>query len=652
MHARKLLIAAALLAACSDEPTGPSISPARITISAPFTVLIVGGDLQLSATVYDALNKPIATASVSWESLTPTIASVSQTGLVTGLAVGQASIRATSGSYSAVVELTVDPDPCVTPLVLGVGEVKVLSGPAAVACITLAPIATAADLLFVTANVAQQQDQVGNYQVSVPPDLEVSLPAIAAPADLRMLTELAAVRYSDHLEASIRSKERDLLRVTKPALRAAGLRGAETSIAVAPANAVGDIISYRVPDIHAQNLCTTYTTIQARVKVIGQRAMIVEDLARPAGGFTDADYAAIAAEFDNIIYRTDTLYFGRETDRNNDQLITILYTPEVNKATAPNSLGFIAGFFWGGDLVLPNEYVSAGVHCPQTNGQELFYLMVPDPQGTINNNERTIEVVRQNTRGTIAHELQHMINQGVRLFDPAVDSTETPWLNEALSHMAEEMVGRALRGFGDYQTLTWNDVNPTPGQQDDYDAFFRQNFARLRLWMQAPDTAAPVSNKARNQLAPRGAGWMFLRYVLDHYANNNAKLFLRNLVRGPDIGVRNLLQHAAGAQFDALVRGFLVSQYVSGLGVPGIDQRYEMRSWNVRDAITNYNSGTFPLVVKGLPGAITTKSLSSSGNYFRLTTTDPLPETTFSMTAPSGGPVAFGAPQVYVVRIN
>src|SRR5690606_22745454 len=138
-------------------------------------------------------------------------------------------------------------------------------------------------------------------------------------------------------------------------------------------------------------------------------------------------------------------------------------------------------------------------------------------------------------------------------------------------------------------------------------------------------TAAPVSNKARNQLAPRGAGWMFLRYVLDHYANNNAKLFLRNLVRGPDIGVRNLLQHAAGAQFDALVRGFLVSQYVSGLGVPGIDQRYEMRSWNVRDAITNYNSGTFPLVVKGLPGAITTKSLSSSGNYFRLTTTDPLP---------------------------
>ncbi|HEX7122268.1 MAG TPA: hypothetical protein VF178_07835, partial [Gemmatimonadaceae bacterium] len=178
------------------------------------------------------------------------------------------------------------------------------------------------------------------------------------------------------------------------------------------------------------------------------------------------------------------------------------------------------------------------------------------------------------------------------------------------------------------------------------------NFARLRFWMQAPDTAAPVSNKARNQLAARGAGWMFLRYVIDHFSNNNAKGFLRNLVRGPDIGVRNLLQHVNGAQFDELVRGFLVSQYVSGLGIPGLDARLAMRSWNVRDALTNYNSGTFPLVVKALPGAITTKSLSSSGNYFRLTTTGPLPQTTFSMTAPSGGQVSFGAPQVIVVRVN
>ncbi|HEX7123665.1 MAG TPA: Ig-like domain-containing protein, partial [Gemmatimonadaceae bacterium] len=473
MQARKLLLAAALLAACKDDPTGPSGTPKRISISAPFTVLTVGGTLQLTATVYDALNKKIPNATVAWESLTPSVASVSSTGLVTGLTVGEATIVAVSGALTSTVELTVDPDPCVTPIVLNVGDSRVLSGPAAVECITLAPINEPSDLLFVTANVAQQLDQLGSYQVSVPPDLQLGAPMMAGTADLRLLTEQAALRYADHIEAGIRDKERELLRLVKPAARAARLRGAETAMTVAPANAVGDLLTFRVPDLHASNLCTTFTEVQGRVKVISQRAVIVEDVARPAGGFTDADYAAIAAEFDNLIYHTDTLYFGRETDRNNDQRITILYTPEVNKATAAGEIGFIAGFFWGGDLVLPNEYQAAGVTCPQTNGQEIFYLMVPDPEGTINNNKRTIDVVLPNTRGTIAHELQHMINQGVRLFDPAVDSTETAWLNEALSHMAEELVGRAVRGFGDFQTLTYDDVNPTPGQQEDYDAFFR-----------------------------------------------------------------------------------------------------------------------------------------------------------------------------------
>jgi hypothetical protein len=65
-----------------------------------------------------------------------------------------------------------------------------------------------------------------------------------------------------------------------------------------------------------------------------------------------------------------------------------------------------------------------------------------------------VTVVRQNTRGTIAHELQHMINQGRRLLNPAVDSSETIWLNEALSHFAEEIVGRAKRGYSDFQRLS------------------------------------------------------------------------------------------------------------------------------------------------------------------------------------------------------
>src|SRR4029078_2006391 len=123
------------------------------------------------------------------------------------------------------------------------------------------------------------------------------------------------------------------------------------------------------------------------------------------------------------------------------------------------------GFFWGGDLVKKTEYQQINKSCPQTNEQEIFYMLVPDPNGTINGNSRSVSLVRQNTRGTLAHEFQHMINQGSRLLNPAVDSSETAWLDESLSHFAEEIVGRKLKGFGDFQNLTFANVNPNSANQ-------------------------------------------------------------------------------------------------------------------------------------------------------------------------------------------
>ena len=245
-----------------------------------------------------------------------------------------------------------------------------------------------------------------------------------------------------------------------------------------------------------------------------------------------------------------------------------------------------------------------------------------------------------------------MINQGRRLLNTAVDSSETTWLNEGLSHFAEEVVGRAKRGFSDFQRLSFNDVNPTPTSADDYNAFFRQNLARYRSWMQRPDTSSPTSNSSRNQLAPRGAAWMFLRYAADYYSGGNMKSFLRGVVNGPDIGLRNLLQHSNGAQFDDLLSGWLISQFTDGLNIPGLPAPYQMKSWVVRDVMAGVNNNVFPLLVTPLPASVDTKSISGSGNYFRLTRVGPSPETTFRMMAPGGSMVGFAGARVYVVRIS
>ena len=244
-----------------------------------------------------------------------------------------------------------------------------------------------------------------------------------------------------------------------------------------------------------------------------------------------------------------------------------------------------------------------------------------------------------------------MINQSVRMFNPAVDSLETPWLNEAMSHFAEEAVGRAIRGFGDSQPLTFDDINPSVILSDDYLAFFRQNLARLRTWMVRPDTASPISIKARTQLAPRGAGWLLVRYAADRFSNGNPKAFFRKLAVGPQINISNLSARA-GTPFDDILSGFLVAAYADDNGIPGLNSRYTIPSWDIRDAMTKFNSGAHPLLVTRLPAQIVTQSLSGSGNYFRLTRAGASPQTKFQMIAASGTPVSFDGARIYVLRLQ
>lgn len=651
-----LLAALVALAACKDSPAGPDQpTPSVVAITSPQTVIVVGSSVNLSASVYDQAGKKITSAVVAWRSLTPSVATVTASGVVTGVAPGQATIEAESSGRKGSINLTVDPDPCTNPITLSAGQARMLSGPAAVACITLAATTSSSDFLFITANAEQDQDETAFYSVVLSGSVASMAEALRAMTfDPVAHAEIQALQRVDYAEERIRHQGEELFRKVRPALRDVAYQEPTAALSVSAAIAAeGDTITVRVPDINSTNLCTTgYKEIRAAVRKTSAHATIALDVASPTPGFSSTDFNEIAAEFESLIYPTDTTYFGRESDRNADGRVTILYTPEVNRATPSGASGFVAGFFWPGDLVKKSEYQEIGLQCPQTNEQEIFYMLVPDPSGTINGNQRSVTVVRQNTRGTIAHEFQHMINQGRRLLNPAVDSAETTWLNEALSHIAEEVVGRAKRGFSDFQRLTYNDVNPNPSSSDDYQAFFRQNLLRYRSWMQRPDTSSPTSNSAGRQLAPRGAAWMLIRYAADFHSGGNMKSFLRRVVGGPDIGLRNLLQHSNGAQFDDLLSGWLISQFTDGLNIPNLPARYQMMSWAVRDVMSGANNSVFPLLVTPLPNSVDTKSISGSGNYFRLTRVGPSPETTFRMQATSGSMVGFQGARVYVVRIN
>jgi uncharacterized protein YjdB len=97
-----LLVLAAV--ACSGGEKPVAVSPVKtvsVTVASP--AITVGGQTQASATLLDASGSAVTDRLPTWTSQSPTVASVSTSGLVTGLAAGAATIRASSGMVAAPV---------------------------------------------------------------------------------------------------------------------------------------------------------------------------------------------------------------------------------------------------------------------------------------------------------------------------------------------------------------------------------------------------------------------------------------------------------------------------------------------------------------------------------------------------------------------
>jgi hypothetical protein len=199
--------------------------------------------------------------------------------------------------------------------------------------------------------------------------------------------------------------------------------------------AVGDLVRLNARTSAA---CDTATAEfrTGRVMVVSERAIVVADTGNPAGGFSEAEYAGVAAAFDTLVYPVDVRHFGEPTDLDGNGRAIIFYTRAVNALTPPNAGFVIGGFFWNRDL-FPRTGADA---CPGSNDGELFYMLAPDPAGTINGNRRSKDSVLSSTVSVIAHEFQHLINASRRLYvAKTANYDEVTWLNEGMSHVAEEL---------------------------------------------------------------------------------------------------------------------------------------------------------------------------------------------------------------------
>lgn len=614
------LIAAALVA-CSgggggDGGTGPT-SVSSVTVAASSASIAVGQQVTLTFAAFNASGAALTGKTATWTTSSSAVASVSNAGVVTGVAAGTATITATveGRSGTSVITVTSTQTACTgqTPLALTVGEVRILSG-AERSAICLGGTAATEYMLLAFNNSLDTTGRTLNASFTASGTTQ-STGQPAAALSKSLAGPLAAptlasqrVRATSGTEFDRRLRERERrelgprLRGTNRAAAYQQLRsraitrvpqGGAAIRGVVGVPAVGTLITLNT---NSNNACTNPQSNTGRVKAVTNSAIIIADTAAPAGGFSDAEYESFGFSFDTLVFAVDTIAFGAPSDMDGNNRVVIFFTQAVNQLTPATTSSVVGGFFFARDLfpVAGNQQLGLQA-CATSNEAEMFYVPVLDPNSQFNPWFRNKAALTTDLLGTLAHEFQHLINGGRRAWINSADDFEAVWLNEALSHIAEELLYYRVSRLSPRADLNLQAVTASAELTAAINNFQLDNFLRLSEYLRSPETGSPY--KDDDDLPTRGAGWQFIRYAVDRSSTPENTLF-RALVNARTNGMTNLSAVLAGSFTGGMTtafRSWAVAQFLDNTGL-STDANFAMGSWNFRSILTNQLGNTgFPL---------------------------------------------------------
>ncbi|MGH7540694.1 MAG: hypothetical protein ACRELC_06830, partial [Gemmatimonadota bacterium] len=445
--------------------------------------------------------------------------------------------------------------------------------------------------------------------------------------------------------------------------------------ASAPTPSPGDSAHYYFAlqtDLEAA--CTdTSTLVRGVVRAVRDHVVLVEDGATPASGaFTPETWEALADDLDRRVVPVDTAYFGGSADLDGNRRLVLLFTPAVNRLS-PAGAPPVGGFFLPLDLAASGRSPSAaegraGETCPASNEAELLYLAVPDPEGELGAPRTAAEVVRD-VGPLVAHELQHLVNAERRVLfgEGGFAAVEELWLDEALSAIAEEVVGLAALELAERGDYTLEAMSGTREQRELFEAYHLGNFFNLSLFLSDP-AATPVVAATDpggvDGLRMRGFGWLLLRWLGDH-ADGDAQPFLRRLASGGPNQARGVpnVEQAAGRRWDELLSEFAVTVAADDAGVQDLSARYRILTWNFRDVFASLSRDPtarsrfpVPFPLRATPIGFETTAIefdvgASTVRYFALVSGLDSPAVALTLSSPDGRALDQDArPHVTIVR--
>lgn len=467
----------------------------------------------------------------------------------------------------------------------------------------------------------------------------------------RLPDELVSDRHAHlHLRRWEQEHARSYLRDRRARIRG----GSEARVGVAEratdAPAVGETVTLRVINRSSDNvdLCENPHLRTGRVTALTEHAILVEDTLNPVE-LSPADVQRIAQEYEELVYPVAVENFGAPTDVDGNGRVYIFMTSALNEAAARAGGGITVGFTFALDL-LPRVSEGGGPGCSASNEGEIFYLIAPDPQAELGV-QVPEDLVRRLSTAIIVHELQHMINSGRRLYEvPDAREFEALWLNEGLSHIAEELVFYAATGLRPRTEIGWERVTTSEATFSAYSRFIRDNMSIYSNYLDSPDSESLMGKSPNDDdFTTRGATWAFLRYLADQTPSPDAELF-HSLVNSPVGGLANL-RRALETEPLTWMQRWTVSNFADNLPTEeGIDERFTQPSWDFR-SIYEGEMGVVPLSPRLLqPGQALTLSLRGGGSSYIVLQAAGGGQARLN-TIPTSSPV-FGEFRASVVRLD
>ena len=387
--------------------------------------------------------------------------------------------------------------------------------------------------------------------------------------------------------------------------------------------------------------CAAFNRVGATVRFVGRQGAIYTDDANPvtAESLTESDITQLGTLFDDYLFPIDTTAFGRESDIDGDQRVAILISAAVNDLTSDCANGRIIGYFYGADLIAS----LAG-----SNRREVFFAFAPKA-ATTSCPAVTRSIALRALPPVLIHEMQHMISFNQRVLVRGAGQ-EDLWLNEGLSHFAEEL---GYRGVPDARC---------PNSASCFAQFSSGDIDNAYSYLSDPEATALVTpGNNSGPLAYRGASWLFVRWLADHFSSDTllGTQVTRGLVQSTRDGATNV-SAVAGVDFPTLVGEWQLANYLENL--PGFAQvgRLRYRTWNFR-SLYQANFPTlfakpYPLTPDSTAGSYSrTGTLrGGSGRHVRYRLAAGAAGVTVQLTGSNGNgaPSSTAEPRFAVVRIR